>query len=179
MKLRQLLEYVVFLYNDEITDSEKFGALTYLLKICHSLDTLKPSQIMNLDLQQLQDVLSTNNKALMLKKYTYIRNQRQLISKQQYSRFVKLASSKKYFVKELSEDLFKYCSSIYNSNSILQDNLTPSKYLIKITDKLNNMTCKQLMTLRMHQILNILDISTTQNTISIDSTLKEILRNQG
>lgn len=52
-----LFRYIVFLYNDTIETTKKYGALTYLKKIIDSLDYITPPQIMELSLKSLNSIL--------------------------------------------------------------------------------------------------------------------------
>lgn len=55
-----LFKYVVFLYNDTIEHTKKYGALTYLEKVINCLDYITPSEIIELSLQSLNSILEQN-----------------------------------------------------------------------------------------------------------------------
>ena len=52
-KIYDLFKNVVFLYNDTIQSTDKFGAITYLQRIANLLDYLEISNIMELSIEQL------------------------------------------------------------------------------------------------------------------------------
>ena len=55
-----LFRYVIFLYNDTIEYTKKYGTLTYLEKIINCLDFITPPQIMELSLKSLNSILDKN-----------------------------------------------------------------------------------------------------------------------
>ena len=155
-KIYDLFKNVVFLYNDTIQSTDKFGALTYLQKIADLLDYLEVSNIMELSIEQLNKLLEIEDVNLIQKTYENIKTSRYKLTSKEFNIFMKMlkdSKSNKIDVQE-AKNVYKYISNIYNENPILQDNINHIEYL----EKFSKINIKTILSMRMYQILEVFEI---------------------
>ncbi len=152
-KIYSLFKYVVCLYNDTMNDADKFGALTYLTRISNLLDYMQPTDIMELSIDQLNSILDIEDGNEILQAYESIKNSRHLLTEAEFKIYVEMLknnSSRKIKVK-IARKTYDYIANIYNTNTILQDNVSYLEYL----DAFSKQSEKSIISLRMCQILDM------------------------
>ena len=155
-KIYDLFKNVVFLYNDTIQSTDKFGALTYLQRIANLLDYLEISNIMELSIEQLNKILEIEDVNLIQKTYEDIKKKRYKLTSREFNTFMRMlknSKSNKIDVQE-AKNVYKYISNIYNENPILQDNVNYIKFL----EKFSKINTKTIISMRMYQILEVFEI---------------------
>lgn len=155
-KIYDLFKNVVFLYNDTIQSTDKFGALTYLQKIANLLDYLEISNIMELSIEQLNKILEIEDVNLIQQTYENIKTNRYKLTSKEFNTFMRMlndSKSNKIDVQE-AKNVYKYISNIYNENPILQDNINYIEYL----EKFSKINTKTIASMRMYQILEVFKI---------------------
>ena len=155
-KIYDLFKNVVFLYNDTIQSTDKFGALTYLQRIANLLDYLEISNIMELSIEQLNKILEIEDVNLIQKTYEDIKKKRYKLTFREFNTFMRMlknSKSNKIDVQE-AKNVYKYISNIYNENPILQDNINYIEYL----EKFSKINTKTIASMRMYQILEVFKI---------------------
>lgn len=132
------------------------GKLTYLKKISNLLDYLSISNIIELSIDQLNLLLDLDDGNAIKKEYTKIKSSRYKLSEKDLELFIDMVQntkSKKINVKETTK-VFKFISSIYNANPILQDNVNYMDYL----ETFSKLNLKAIFNMRMYEILDIFKI---------------------
>lgn len=155
-KMYMFFKHVVYLYNDTLQKSDKYGALTYLNKITKLLDCLSIHSIMELSIEQLNLLLDLNDKDEIISTYKRIEINRHELTQAEFELFedmLKNTSVGKIRTKE-SKKVYNYISAIYNTNPILQDNVNYIDYLESFS-KINTRT---ILSLRMYDILELFKI---------------------
>lgn len=152
-KIKHLFKYVVYLYNDTIQVTEKYGGLTYLEKVCECLDYLTISNITELSLEQL-NLLLDNNGGNILEIYLNIKEKRHSLDKEDYKIYSEMLKDNGNFKSKVAKSTFNYLQAIYNENTILQDNVNYITFL-KNMAKLNQ---ESILSMRMYQFLEMFNL---------------------
>lgn len=152
-KISELYKYVIYLYNDTIQVSDKYGALTYLQKISESLDFLEVSNIMELSLEQLLLVLQYKGRKM---KYAYnkIKENRHCLTDLDFNIYCNMLNKNNKFSSKEAKVVYEFIRDIYNSNTIIQDNIKPTQYLRKFA----SLNQKKVISMRMLDILKVFNI---------------------
>ena len=86
-KMYMFFKHVVYLYNDTLQKSDKYGALTYLNKITKLLDCLSIHSIMELSIEQLNLLLDLNDKDEIISTYKRIEINRHELTQAEFELF--------------------------------------------------------------------------------------------
>lgn len=151
--IKHLFKYVVFLYNDTIQVTEKYGGLTYLEKVCECLDYLTIPNIMELSLEQLNLILD-NTDDNILRIYLNIKNKRHTLDKRDFELYSECLKDNNNFKASVAKKTYSYLQTIYNENTILQDNVDYVTFL-KTMATLNQ---EGILSMRMYQFLEKFDL---------------------
>lgn len=152
-KIKHLFKYVVYLYNDTIQVTEKYGGLTYLEKICECLDYLTISNITELSLEQL-NLLLDNTDGNIFDIYMSIKEKRHTLDKKDFTIYSEMLKDNGNFKAKTAKKTFAYLQAIYNDNTILQDNVNYITFL-KNMAKLNQ---ESILSMRMYQFLEMFNL---------------------
>ncbi|MBO5477292.1 MAG: hypothetical protein J6A15_06020 [Clostridia bacterium] len=152
-KIKPLFKYVVYLYNDTIQVTEKYGGLTYLEKICECLDYLTISNLTELSLEQLNLILA-NNGDNILDIYTSIKEKRHTLDSNDFGIYSEMLKNNGTFKAKFAKKTYAYIQAIYNENTILQDNVDYITFL-KNMATLNQ---ESILSMRMYQFLEMFNI---------------------
>lgn len=154
--IRKLFKYVIYLYNDTIQTTEMYGNLTYLKKISNLLDYLGTSNIMELSIDQLNILLDMSDGESIKKAYRTIKKNRHNLTEREFKLFndmLKNTKSEKIDTKE-AKNVYNYLLTLYNNNTILQDNINYIDYL----ETFSKLSMKAILSMRMCDILEIFNI---------------------
>lgn len=151
--IRDLYKYVVYLYNDTIEVSEKYGALTYLQKISKSLDFLEVSNIMELSLDQLFLILRCRGKKIK-DTYEIIKERRHYLTDSDFEIYRDMLKNTRKFSSKEAKTVYAFIKDIYNNNPIIQDNVQYKQFLKKFA----SLNQSKVVSMRMHDILKLLNI---------------------
>lgn len=155
-KIYSLFKYLVYLYNDTMEDTNKFGALTYLERNSKILDFLEISNIMELSIDQLNILLDLDDGKSVKRAYERIQKKRHELTENEFEVFNEMlrnAKSSKINIKE-AKKVYKYIAALYNANTILQDNVSYKNYL----EAFSRINMKSIMSMRMCQIIDMFKI---------------------
>ena len=152
-KIKHLFKYVVYLYNDTISVTEKYGGLTYLEKICESLDYLTISNLTELSLEQLNLVLDCTD-GNILDIYMNIKENRHTLDKKDFVIYSEMLKDNGNFKAKNAKKTYAYLQTIYNENTIFQDNVNYITFL-KNMAKLNQ---ESILSMRMYQFLEMFNL---------------------
>lgn len=109
-----------------------------------------------MSIDQLNLLLDLDDGNAIKKEYTKIKTSRYKLSEKDLELFIDMVQntkSKKIHVKETTK-VFKFISSIYNANPILQDNVNYMDYL----ETFSKLNLKAIFNMRMYEILDIFKI---------------------
>ena len=152
-KIKPLFKYVVYLYNDTIQVTEKYGGLTYLEKICECLDYLTISNLTELSLEQLNLVLDCTD-GNILDIYMNIKENRHTLDKKDFVIYSEMLKDNGNFKAKNAKKTYAYLQTIYNENTIFQDNVNYITFLKNMT-KLNQ---ESILSMRMYQFLEMFNL---------------------
>lgn len=156
-KTYSLFKYVVYLYNDTLQATSKYGNLTYLTRISNLLEYLEIQDIVELSMEQLNMLLDLENDGTsIVTTYNSIKEKRHLLTEREFYFFVDMlrgVKSEKVDTKELRK-VYVYIARIYNENPIIQDNVNYMDYL----ETFSKSNIQSITSLRMCQILELLKI---------------------
>ena len=152
-KIKPLFKYVVYLYNDTIQVTEKYGGLTYLEKICECLDYLTISNLTELSLEQLNLVLDCTD-GNILDIYMNIKENRHTLDKKDFVIYSEMLKDNGNFKAKNAKKTYAYLQTIYNENTIFQDNVNYITFL-KNMAKLNQ---ESILSMRMYQFLEMFNL---------------------
>lgn len=151
--IKHLFKYVVYLYNDTMQVTEKYGGLTYLEKICESLDYLTISNLMELSLEQLNLVLD-NTDGNILDIYMGIKEKRHTLDKEDFAIYSVMLKDNNNFKASIAKKAYSYLQAVYNENTILQDNVDYISFL-KNMAAINQ---EDILSMRMYQFLEMFNL---------------------
>lgn len=153
--IKNLFKYVVLLYNDTIQENDKYGGLTYLEKISDCLDYLTIENITELSLGQINLLLDCENVKDVVKVYQKILTGRHSLDmKSDYKLYKELLKNNGNFDSKLSKKVYTYISTLYNDNTILQDNVDYHSFLGKIA----TLNQENILSMRMYQFLDMFNL---------------------
>lgn len=151
--VEKLYAYSICLYNDTIEVFDKMDALSYMKGIVNCLDYLTASNLMELSLEQLNQVLeSTDGESIKLC-YMKIKNNRHLITEKDFNLYREMLKNNHNRMTN-KENVFSYIANIYNCNTILQDNVGYREYLSCIS----RFSKESILSMRMIDFLNVFNI---------------------
>ena len=121
---------IVEKYNSDLESTNKYGALTYLQKVIGLLDYIKIESIKCLSLETLNQLLDAKDEVEILTTYNEILENRHYIQKIHMKAFKEMLEDERVKMKK-SEMVkyFDYIAQLYNSDVVLQDNVTREEYL--------------------------------------------------
>ena len=153
--IKNLFNYVVLLYNDTIQENDKYGGLTYLEKISDCLDYLTIENITELSLGQINLLLDCENVKDVVKVYQKILTGRHSLDmKSDYKLYKELLKNNGNFDSKLSKKVYTYISTLYNDNTILQDNVDYHSFL----GKMATLNQENILSMRMYQFLDMFNL---------------------
>ncbi len=153
--IKNLFKYVVLLYNDTIQENDKYGGLTYLEKISDCLDYLTIENITELSLGQINLLLDCENVKDVVKVYQKILTGRHSLDmKSDYKLYKELLKNNGNFDSKLSKKVYTYISTLYNDNTILQDNVDYHSFL----GKMATLNQENILSMRMYQFLDMFNL---------------------
>ena len=143
------------LYNDTIQENDKYGGLTYLEKISDCLDYLTIENITELSLGQINLLLDCENVKDVVKVYQKILTGRHSLDmKSDYKLYKELLKNNGNFDSKLSKKVYTYISTLYNDNTILQDNVDYHSFL----GKMATLNQENILSMRMYQFLDMFNL---------------------
>lgn len=153
--IKNLFKYIVLLYNDTIQENDKYGGLTYLEKISDCLDYLTIENITELSLGQINLLLDCENVKDVVKVYQKILTGRHSLDmKSDYKLYKELLKNNGNFDSKLSKKVYTYISTLYNDNTILQDNVDYHSFL----GKMAILNQENILSMRMYQFLDMFNL---------------------
>lgn len=153
--IKNLFKYIVLLYNDTIQENDKYGGLTYLEKISDCLDYLTIENITELSLGQINLLLDCENVKDVVKVYQKILTGRHSLDmKSDYKLYKELLKNNGNFDSKLSKKVYTYISTLYNDNTILQDNVDYHSFL----GKMATLNQENILSMRMYQFLDMFNL---------------------
>ena len=168
--IKELLKYVVKLYNEELNTVNKPGALDYIEKVSLSLDYLTISNIIELSFNQIKLILLGDVNSIK-DRYLAIKNSRHLLTNNDFKLYEELLKNNDNDTSYNAKKVFAYISEIYNNTVILQDNVDYITFLENMA-KINQ---ESIIKMRMYQIIDIFKMYNLDNEAIKDS--KESLLN--
>ena len=168
--IKELLKYVVKLYNEELNTVNKPGALDYIEKVSLSLDYLTISNIIELSFNQIKLILLGDVNSIK-DRYLAIKNSRHLLTNNDFKLYEELLKNNDNDTSYNAKRVFAYISEIYNNTVILQDNVDYITFLENMA-KINQ---ESIIKMRMYQIIDIFKMYNLDNEAIKDS--KESLLN--
>lgn len=168
--IKELLKYVVKLYNEELNTVNKPGALDYIEKVSLSLDYLTISNIIELSFNQIKLILLGDVSSIK-DRYLAIKNSRHLLTNNDFKLYEELLKNNDNDTSYNAKKVFAYISEIYNNTVILQDNVDYITFLENMA-KINQ---ESIIKMRMYQIIDIFKMYNLDNEAIKDS--KESLLN--
>ena len=168
--IKELLKYVVKLYNEELNTVNKPGALDYIEKVSLSLDYLTISNIIELSFNQIKLILLGDVNSIK-DRYLAIKNSRHLLTNNDFKLYEELLKNNDNDTSYNAKRVFAYISEIYNNTVILQDNV----YYITFLENMAKINQESIIKMRMYQIIDIFKMYNLDNEAIKDS--KESLLN--
>lgn len=157
-KIYRLFKHVIYLYNDTMQITDKYGNLTYLKKISNILDYLDITTIMELSIDQLNILLDMDDELSIKEAYNNIRINRHKLTESEFKIFLDMLSNTKSekINKSEAKKVYNYIATIYNENSILQDSIDYLDYL----EVFSKLSINSILSMRMCEILELFEIHT-------------------
>jgi hypothetical protein len=167
-KIYNLFKYVVYLYNDTLLETENFGALTYLERISSLLDYIDTYSIIELSIDQLNLLLDLDDGDAIKEAYNSIQKKRYELTKKEFGLFTDMLKNVKSKINmKDAKKAYDYISLIYNSNTILQDNISYMDYL----EAFSKISINSILTMRMYQIIEMFKIQINYENVNEEKKL--------
>ena len=111
-ELWKFFQHICTIYNVNMDDTDKYGALTYLEKVVDLVDSIEISDITSLSFEQLNQLLDANTDKEVLTVYNKILKNRKLLTNDQFSLFKEMvkSSKQKYNASELKKVFNHLCT---------------------------------------------------------------------
>ncbi len=151
--VKKLYTYSICLYNDTFEVYDKMDALSYMKGIVNCLDYITASNLMELSLEQLNQILENTDGESIKLCYMKIKNNRHLITEKDFKLYCEMLKNNHNRMIN-KENVFSYIASIYNCNPILQDNVKYTEYLSCIS----RFSKESVLSMRMIDFLSIFNI---------------------
>ena len=155
---------IVEKYNSDLESTNKYGALTYLQKVIGLLDYIKIESIKCLSLETLNQLLDAKDEVEILTTYNEILENRHYIQKIHMKAFKEMLEDERVKMKK-SEMVkyFDYIAQLYNSDVVLQDNVTREEYLRAFS----KISLKKALSMRMIEIYDLFYVNGPESPDSI------------
>ncbi len=155
---------IVEKYNSDLESTNKYGALTYLQKVIGLLDYIKIESIKCLSLETLNQLLDAKDEVEILTTYNEILENRHYIQKIHMKTFKEMLEDERVKMKK-SEMVkyFDYIAQLYNSDVVLQDNVTREEYLRAFS----KISLKKALSMRMIEIYDLFYVNGPESPDSI------------
>lgn len=175
-ELWKFFQHICTIYNVNMDDADKYGALTYFEKVVELVDTLEISDITSLSFEQLNQLLDADTDKEVLTVYNKILKNRKLLTNDQFSLFKDMVKSAKtkYSASELKK-VFDHLCTIYNENTVLQDNVNRDEFL----KTFSHLSSKKVLSMRMIEIIEMFKIQVNVENINEARLLVNDLNSNG
>ena len=128
--IKKFFRKIAETYNMELDTTKKYGALTHLKKVVNLLDYLSMGEIESLSLETLNILLDAESGNEILSTYRNILESRKQITNEHLRKFVEMLEDERVKLKKSEVNrYFNYISSLYNADTVLQDNVSIENYL--------------------------------------------------